>query len=307
MSKRQIGRRAFLRAGSLFLAGSACGLSGFRSLSAEVPSSPPKLTIGLLTDLHYADKETRGSRHYRETMPKLTEAVQQFQQANVSFVAELGDYIDTAPDLETELGYLKTIDRQFKDSGLKRHYVLGNHCVERLTKEEFLTEVGQARSFDAFDQSGIHFVYLDACFRSDGVPYGRKNSDWKDAFIPQDELDWLKADLEQTDKPTILFVHQRLDVDNHYAPKNVADVRQVLEKSGKVQAVFQGHSHANDYKDLNGIHYCTLAAMIEGPFPDGNSYSLLHCQADGGLQLTGFRRQAPYHWKTRAKAAAASS
>ena len=30
------------------------------------------------------------------------------------------------------------------------------------------------------------------------------------------ELEWLEADLKSTRKPAVAFVHQRLDVDNHY-------------------------------------------------------------------------------------------
>ena len=33
--------------------------------------------------------------------------------------------------------------------------------------------------------------------------------------------------------------------------------------SGKVLAVLQGHNHHNDYRDIAGIHYCTLAAMVD--------------------------------------------
>ena len=38
-----------------------------------------------------------------------------------------------------------------------------------------------------FDRGGFHFVVLDACFRSDGVPYGRKNFKWTDTKIPPAE------------------------------------------------------------------------------------------------------------------------
>ena len=90
-----------------------------------------------------------------------------------------------------------------------RHHVLGNHCVDTLTKEEFLDRVGQERSFYSFDVGGYHFVVLDACFRSDGQPYGRKNFEWTDANIPAHEVEWLEADLASTSRPTIVFAHQR--------------------------------------------------------------------------------------------------
>jgi len=106
--------------------------------------------------------------------------------------------IDAADSVEAEQRYLTTIDREFSAINSDRHYVLGNHCVDTLKKEEFLGWVGQEKSYYSFDRSGVHFVVLDACFRSDGKPYGRKNSVWTDANIPAAEIDWLEADLKST-------------------------------------------------------------------------------------------------------------
>jgi 3',5'-cyclic AMP phosphodiesterase CpdA len=159
------------------------------------------------------------------------------------------------------------VNREFSALSKDRHYVLGNHCVDTLTKEEFLGGVGQKKAYYSFDRGGFHFVMLDACFRHDGKPYGRKNSKWSDANAPVEELDWLKADLKATGKKAVVFAHQRLDVANDHGVKNAAEVRKALEGSGRVLAVFQGHSHKNDYKELGGVHYCTLVAMIEGSGP----------------------------------------
>ena len=124
--------------------------------------------------------------------------------------------------------------------------------------------VEQKKSYYSFDRSAFRFVVLDACFRGDGQPYGRKNSKWNDANIPAAELEWLEADLQANDKPVIAFAHQRLDVSTDHGVKNCSDVRRILEGSGKVRVVFQGHSHQNDLKDIAGIHYLTLVAMVEG-------------------------------------------
>jgi alkaline phosphatase len=66
----------------------------------------------------------------------------------------------------------------------------------------------------------------------------------------------------------------------------------VLESSKKVLGVFQGHSHKNDYQQINGIHYTTLLAMVEGTGTESSGYSLLDVMADGSLRVKGFRRQA---------------
>ncbi|MHC4876171.1 MAG: metallophosphoesterase [Planctomycetota bacterium] len=285
-----MGRRAFLKDGTLVLTAAAASASQLQAADAE------PLKIGLVTDLHYADKPPRGSRYYRETPDKLAEAAEQFGKDQLDFVVELGDFIDAADSVDLELSYLKRINRDFESISPKRHYVLGNHCVDTLTKQEFLGEVGQAKSYYSFDADSVHFIVLDSCFRSDGQPYGRKNFEWTDANIPTEELDWLKSDLQATSKPTIVFAHQRLDIDNHYAARNAAAVREALAASNKVLAVFQGHSHKNDHKEIAGIHYCTLVAMVEGSGASSSGYSLLTVQPNGTLNLTGFRKQQSREW-----------
>ena len=252
----------------------------------------------MITDLHYADKPPAGSRHYRETPEKLAEAAERFATEKPAFVVELGDFIDAADSVETELGYLKRINREFTTLSENRHYVLGNHCVDTLTKREFLDGVEQQKSYYSFDSGGVHFVVLDSCFRSDGEPYRRRNFQWTDANIPAAELEWLADDLKQTSKQTVIFAHQRLDVSAHHGVKNAAAVRQVLETSGKVLAVFQGHSHKNDHQQIAGIHYCTMVAMVEGAGAGSNGYSILKIAENGTIEVSGFREQASYSWQS---------
>jgi len=285
-------RRAFLKNGSLVLA--AASLNAGELLADDKPAA---VRIGLVTDMHYADKEPAGSRYYRESLVKLKEAGKQFQIQQPGHIVELGDFIDAASSIAEEKKFLQRINKVFSALPGRKHYVLGNHCVSTLTKEEFLGGVERKKSYYSFDDGGFHFVVLDACFRSDGEPYGRNNFKWTDPNIPAAQIDWLKADLQATRHKTIVFVHQRLDVSNNHGVKNAPQVRKVLEDSGKVLAVFQGHSHKNDLKDINGIHYCVYRAMVEGSGATNNGYAMLNVYANGTLRVTGFREQKDYNWK----------
>lgn len=289
-------RRTFLHDGSVLLLGAGIASTSVASLLAD--ESQRRVRIGMVTDLHYADKPPAGTRHYRESLAKLKEAAEQFQKDKPDFIVELGDLIDAADSVEAEKKYLATINKEFAALPGDKHYVLGNHCVTTLTKEEFLGGVGQKKPHYSFDRGGFHFVVLDACFRSDGQPYGRDNFKWSDANIPDEQVEWLRADLKTTTGKAIVFAHQRLDVKNDYGVKNAEQVRKVLEDSGKVLAVFQGHSHKNDLKDINGIHYCTLVAMVEGSGAENNGFSLMDVFDGGTIRLTGFRKQAGYEWRT---------
>ena len=140
---------------------------------------------------------------------------------------------------------------------------------------------------------------MDSCFRSDGEPYGRKNSTWTDANVPEHELRWLENDLRSNSHPVIVFAHQRLDVGTAHGVRNAPQVRSILEASKSVRAVFQGHSHANDVNEINGIPYCTLVAMVEGEGEANNGFSVMTLDRFGVIAVDGFVKQADHRWPAR--------
>jgi len=249
--------------------------------------------FGLVTDIHHADKDSTRTRYYRSARGRLARAVQEFETRKLDFVISLGDFIDSAPSVEQEKGYLTEINSVFQRLSCPRHYVLGNHCVYNLTKAEYLKGVDRERSYYAFNQGGVRFLVLDACFRKDGVDYGRQNYDWKDTSIPEKEITWLREELQRGRGPVVVFVHQRLDRVDDVGVKNSPIVREILEKSGRVQVVFQGHSHENDRTEINGIPYLTMAAIIEQPDPAGGAHAVVEI-APRQMKVEGFLRQAAY-------------
>jgi len=283
----RLSRRAFLQGSALVLG----GLGAAPHLLAAEGGAQSVLRIALLTDVHHADKDTRGSRHYRDSLDKLREAIGVYNAAPPDFAVHLGDLIDSGESVEKELVNLDTVEAVLEELSCPRHYVLGNHCVDGLTKSEYLEHTAMDAAHLAFDHGGLRFVTLDSCYRSDGEAYGRRNFEWTDPNIPEAQLRWLKDELAASGDPVIVFAHQRLDDANQYSVRNAAEVRAALEAAGKVVAVFQGHSHRQDYQEINGIHYCTQVAMIEGPGPESSAYALLHIHADGSLRVEGFRQQ----------------
>lgn len=296
-------RRAFCRHGALWMFGVAgVNLNLASGLGAEdSAAASPAVRLGLLADVHFADIPSAMNRYYRDSLVKVRTAVERFNAAKLDDLVFLGDLVDTAWDVKAEIGFVKTIDAELQKFKGDRHYVLGNHCIWSLTKEEFADATGAKIKPYSFDRGGFHFVILDACFRKDGVAYGRKNNDWKDTDIPKDQQEWLAADLAATGKKTIVFVHQRLDVEGDYGVRQQKAVRKILEDSRKVLAVLMGHSHKNDYRQIAGIHYCVLRAVVEGPGDEGgqknNASATLEVFKDGTLKVAGFGQQIDYAWK----------
>lgn len=281
-----------------FLSATGVATFGF-ALSAARPTraGEPMLRFGMVTDCHYAARGPQGTRHYAESMDKLAECVQCMNDKRADFLIELGDFKDqdSPPESEKTLAHLRRIEERFRQFKGPRFHVLGNHDVDSVSKEQFMAEVENTgiapdRIHYSFDIKGMHGVVLDANYRKDGKPYSRGVFDWVDANIPAPQLQWLHDDLAASPGPAVVFIHQRLDGAGDVYVKNAAEVRRALEASGKVAAVFQGHHHDGGYQCIEGIHYYTLKAMVEGAGQASSSYALVEVQATGDLTVTGFRR-----------------
>lgn len=287
---KTLDRRTFLQGATLVVSGLATGY-GWASLAAQ--NRRPAARIALLTDIHHADAPARGTRFYRESMAKLQEAIAAFQKEKPDAAIELGDIIDTPtpPSKENELRFLREVSAEYKKAAPQVHYVVGNHCLAAMSKPEFLRTVGQDKTYYSFDLAGWHLIILDACFRADGTPYDSGNFHWTDTDLGQEQTRWLAQDLAQTKNPTVVFVHQRLDLEpgHDYAIATSPQIRKILSDSKKVAAVFMGHYHQNTLQTIDGVAYATLHALIEGSGPENNAYSLLELFPDRSLRIKGFR------------------
>jgi len=291
-----ITRRVFLKASAASLAGLAVApLSCIPQVSSR--SRPGTTRFGIVTDSHYADADTIGSRFYRHSLDKLTECVELMNTQKVDFLIELGDFKDQDnPAVEQRtISYLQAVEKIFQQFNGPTYHVLGNHDEDSISKKQFLihienTNVSSGRSYYSFDLNGLHFVVLDANYKADGTDYDHGNFDWTDANVPPAELNWLRDDLAAARGPVIVFIHQPLDgIGNTYA-NNAENVRQILEQSGKVLAVFQGHHHPGSYSHIGEIHYYTLKAQVEGPGQENNSYAIIEVRSDRSITVTGYRK-----------------
>ncbi len=249
----------------------------------------PSARLGIVTDIHYADKPSAGTRQHQASLAKLTEAVERWSSQNVDAAIQLGDLVDASPTVERETEDLRKILAVLRKLKAPLYFSLGNHCVLTLTKQQFLEQWGAVRTWYSFPLKGYRCIVLDSAFTSDGRPYGGREFDWRDAFVPPEQLKWLREELQRSPQPAVVFVHHRLDGDDHYSVSNAAAVRSILEASGRVVAVFHGHQHVNDHKAIGGIHYCTLKALVDGDPPESSAYGVLDFYPDRKLHLNGFR------------------
>lgn len=296
-----ISRRQFL-----VLSGTAtAGLMFAGALNASNKSNP-LIRFGMLSDVHYADREAAAPRYYQQSLRKVKECVELMNHEKVDFLIELGDFKDqdAVPNEANTLKYLTQIENVFHQFNGPTFHVLGNHDMDGISKEQFLSRVinsgiPTSESYYSFNHNGFHFVVLDGNFTGEGVAYDHGNFTWDNARISDAELNWLKKDLKINKLPVVVFIHQMLDdsISKEQSVQNAAEVRKVLEESGKVICVFQGHVHEERYSLINNIHYYSMMAVVDQEGPENNSYMIAAIYPDGRLSIDGYRRASDQNFK----------
>ncbi len=283
-------RRNFIKTSSVVLTGTVifpgCGMG-----------KSNELRFGWVTDIHYALAKPRENKYYTESLTKLKEAIDLYRMSDLDFVIELGDFVDEnkIPVFEKSLQYLHSVEAEFCKYEGDRYHVLGNHDMNSLSKSDFLnaienTGISNEHSFYSFQKNGFKCIVLDACYRSDGVVYDKGNFEWTDTIIPDAQLKWLKEELNKSNSPILIFVHQLLDGKGDLYVNNSVQVREILEESGKVFAVFQGHQHKGQYNKINNIHYITEKALVDGSGAENNSYCIVTVKGTDQIVIDGYRR-----------------
>jgi alkaline phosphatase len=231
--------------------------------------------FGIITDIHHTNKPDTTSRTYSAALDKMEHFVKVMNR-KADFVIELGDYVDKLVDDKDPITNLDEIESIYAGFNGPRYHVLGNHEFDNLTRSDFLgyirnTNIPAGETYYSFNQNGVHFVVLDADYTvaEPHTPFDLQDPNapfwnWRDAWVPQDQLDWLIADLAQSDLPTVVFTHQvvhRDSTENHTI-KNADIVRGIFEQDGQVVAVFSGHDHRGEVAVRNGIHYFVLEGNV---------------------------------------------
>ena len=234
--------------------------------------------FGLITDVHAHDTDSplegKWMTHTQERLAAFTNAMNAWQ---ADFVVELGDFLNGWIVLGADPGdparipdVLAWADSLYAAFDGPRYHVIGNHDVYNLDKEQYRTILGIDRTFYSFDVGTVHFVVLDVQYAEDGSDLAHTYTGVA-GFVPGPELDWLRADLAASGRPTIVFVHQMLDA---YVEEwgralvaNQPEIQAILASDGDVIAVFQGHDHDNRHSVSDGIHYVTFEALVDQGTP----------------------------------------
>jgi len=216
--------------------------------------------IGLLTDLHYDGSAL--------AMNRLYESIMSLNSGGVDSLVVMGDLVNgTTPMHEKRL--LREVSAVCDVFKGHIYFMHGNHDLDHLSKAQFYNTIGRAGDPSHFDFKAGNYtvICIDSNFSPDESEYDRGNFDWQQAYVPREELDWLRGRIAASMLPVVVISHQRIDQECRHAVRNHAAVREVLALSDKVHAVFQGHNHEDDLIRLESIPYYTLAAHADDAGP----------------------------------------
>src|ERR1041384_4954719 len=134
----------------------------FLAASAALPfiaraADKPTLRLGLVADPQYADIDPMYTRYYRQSIGKLTEAIDHFNGQELDFCVNVGDTIDQQ---------WKSFDEMLKIFGKSKHkfyHLLGNHDfeVEQDLKAKAPGRLGMEKRYYSMTQNGFCLVMLD--------------------------------------------------------------------------------------------------------------------------------------------------
>ncbi len=263
-------------------------------LSATIAGSiENSVRFALATDSHYSEKEPLDDKHYSESLLKMQEFVSTVNDQDCAFAVHLGDFKDEdlIADPATTLDYLKRMEQAFSGFKGMRYHCIGNHDLDSITKNEFLSHVENStidprKSYYSFTRGSVKFIVLDANFNSEGEDhFFQEEEDWERPFLPEQQLRWLEKELNSSSKPCVVFCHHPLFAyvknGRSYHVVNYPEIRSVLEESGKVVAVLNGHMHEEMFHEINSIQYLAMNSMLEGTFVQRNCFYLLEISPSG--------------------------
>ena len=254
MQNKEKGRRKFMTKvglGTLALGLGNAGAYAFAPKNKIIKNN--SVNIGFITDIHHgfcSDGLERPSVFIKEASSR-----------KLDFIVQGGDFCYATKEAQECMDLWNTYKGE-------KYHVLGNHDMDKVTKKEAMDFFGMEKNYYSFDKGDFHFVIMDGNYiMKDGKYEDYANANFyidqaNRSLVNPEQIEWLKQDLEKTDKQTIIISHQAFDEiwDGWSSPSRFA-VRKVIDDANnrtdyqKVIACFCGHHHVDDHSYINHVHY----------------------------------------------------
>ena len=265
---------------SLAASGALFAQYGGFSGSARAQGAP-LFRFGVIADPQFAAVAPRRTRFYANSLWKLAEALETFNQQDLAFVTTLGDIIDR--HWSSYDAILPVYDR------LKHphFFVLGNHDYE--VGADFLHSVhrvtGLKRAYYDFKADGHRFIVIDgndvslfanppgsakhtlAASRLEALKAsGAANAQTWNGSASDEQYAFLEATFaaaERAGEKVVVLGHYPLFPADRHTMWDSERLVEMFTAQKSFQAYFCGHNHAGNYGETKGKHFVTFKGMVE--------------------------------------------
>lgn len=216
------------------------------------------LKIGFVTDFEYANRKKIGNKLPKQAIPELEKIANYFNnEFKPDIVIEGGDMIEssTTHKLSSKESRFREINEAFLKIQARKEYVLGNHDLRALSKEQFRRFAGMEDNHKYFDLNGWRFVIMDTNFDEKGQDMGP--TFYAGSYVSENETKWLEEAIN-TEKPTIIFSHHPFLPLEKKNLINADEVISVLEKRENVIMTVSGHDPSFYFNEQNGTAYLVV-------------------------------------------------
>lgn len=215
-----------------------------------IPCFAQEIKFGVITDVHQG--------YTTDVFKRLPIFINAATEEDVDFIIQLGDFTL----FMNEAGGGSFLDIWNSFDGPK-YCVLGNHDMDRNSKQEAMDFLGIESNYYTFDMHGIHFIVMDDNHikLADGSFIDYDNGNYYDAnrdWFGDEQLAWVTQDLANTDQATVIFRHagihdsQQADLENIVAEAN--------SNAGykKVLLALNGHGHDDEEEIHDDVPYVEI-------------------------------------------------
>ena len=264
-----------------------------------------QIKIGVFADCQYCDCETAGTRFYRNSLEKLDECINQFNDIKkLAFVVGLGDLIDR------DIASFDSVNVILSKSKKEVYHVIGNHdlSIEKTQFEKVPEKLHLAETWYSITKTGWRFIFLNGneiTFHSNNAETikvaeeisgklkdaGKPNFHEWNGGISSLQINWLESELQKATskkQKVAVFCHYPLLPFEAHTLWNSEEVLAIFSKYNCVKLYLNGHNHAGNYAFQNGIHFVNLKGMVERQ--SENAFSILTF-FQNKIEIEGFGRE----------------
>lgn len=213
--------------------------------------------LALFPDIHLRDG------HMSEIETELRTAIDNASDKGLDHAFVLGDLIEDADSVATDEAHIKRVREIFDDASFPVTYLLGNHDVEVLSRDNLSSLLNQDKFHGVIKAADIPIIYLDSS--KEETPGARGE-------LGLEQREWLADICLGYDEPLILSHHPfgNFDISGNEWFRNyperafLSDRKEALdalEEAGPARGTISGHIHQSGFTNFRGMPHVSVNAF----------------------------------------------